>query len=82
MKKFRILGWPFDRVFQTGMTLQASQAGSFSRNLDTFPAWLAWSSNFLPIEYSSPFLPGWPGGGGKPQHRDRISGVWAGLDVC
>ena len=25
---------------------------------------------------------GWPGGGGgggKPQHKDRISGVWAGL---
>ena len=23
-----ILGWPFDRIFQTGMTLQASQAGT------------------------------------------------------
>ena len=46
MKKFRILGWPFDRVFQTGRTPQASQAVRLARPkknfLPEFGEKLAW----------------------------------------
>ena len=51
-------GLPSYWKFLPGMTpscggkfeFQASQAGSFSRNLEKLPAWLAWNSNFPPHE--------------------------------